>query len=143
MSVIAAVKTYIATYAGLTTGAPLWVDYLGPQVNGYAIVPVAGNKITARYLDGGSLREFPFALRSMVSTSDELERLDNAGFSEAFADWLESQTEAGVLPTITGTPTRTAETIEATGWGYLYEQGISATGVYQVTCRLTYSQAAP
>jgi hypothetical protein len=35
---------------------------------------------------------------------------------------------------------KTATAIEATGWAYLYEQGQSDTGVYQIQCRLTYEQ---
>ncbi|MEN6300822.1 MAG: chloramphenicol resistance protein, partial [Anaerolineaceae bacterium] len=57
---------------------------------------------------------------------------------EEFADWLESQTAAGVLPT-PGTK-KTAESIEATGWGYLFEQGDSDTGIYQIQCKLVYRQ---
>ena len=96
-----------------------------------------------RYLDGSSLREFPFVFKSTQSTSDEPERMENSGFYEAFSDWLETQTEAGVLQTLTGSPAKTAEKIEALGWGYLFEQGQSGTGLYSVQCKLTYSQVAP
>lgn len=138
MSIISALKTYIATYTGLKTGAPLWVDYLGSTHTQYAVIPLAGGKIVESYIDGSSTREYPFALQSMESTADDLERLENAGFVEAFADWLDEQTEAGTLPTL-GTG-QTPELIEATGWGYLYEQGNSDTGVYQIQCRLVYKQ---
>ena len=74
----------------------------------------------------------------MESTSDELERLENSGFFETFTDWLESQTESGDLPTLGAK--KTAEKIEALGWAYLYEQGKSSTGIYQVQCKLTYDQ---
>lgn len=138
MSVLSAVKVYLATYSGLAAGKPLWVDYLGTSPTQYAIVPLAGTKIVETCLDGGTTREFPFAFQSMESTADELERLENAGFFEAFSDWLETQTEAGALPNL-GTK-KLALKIEALGWAYLYEQGQSNTGVYQVQCRLTYEQ---
>jgi hypothetical protein len=138
MSIISSVKTYLATYSGLTVGAPLWVDYLGSHPTQYGIVPLAGTKVVESYIDGGGLREFPFAFQSMESTADELERLENNGFYEAFADWLDAQTLAGILPTLAAK--KTPEKIEATGWAYLYEQGQSDTGVYQVQCKLTYEQ---
>ena len=141
MSIISALRTYLLTYSGLETGAPLFVDHLGPGPTEYAIIPIAGGKILERYLNGGSEREYHFAFRSMESTADDLERLENSGFYEAFADWLEDQTEAGTFPTL-GTG-QTPTLIEAVGWAYLYEQGQSSTGIYQILCRLVYHQAAP
>lgn len=138
MSMIESLRTYIATYTGLKEGKPLWVDHLGDTPTEYAIVPLAGTRVLERYLDGGSLREFTFAFQSTESTADNLERLENVGFYEAFADWLEAQTDAGILPTLA--TKKTAEKIEALGWGFLYEQGQSATGIYQIQCRLTYEQ---
>src|SRR5574340_1442387 len=120
MTIIEALKTYIASYTGLKDGAPLWVDFLGPANTEYAIIPLPGEKIVERYINGASLREFPFAIQSIESTADELERMETSGFYEALADWFESQTEAGVLPALGGK--KTAEAIESTGWAYLYEQ---------------------
>lgn len=138
MTIINALRTYLAAYSGLETGAPLWVDFLGPDPTQYAIIPIPGDKIIEQYLDGGSLREYPFAIQSMESTADDLERLENNGFFEALSDWFESQANAGSLPTLGAK--QTATSIEATGWGYLYEQGQSDTGIYQVQCKLVYEQ---
>lgn len=138
MSIISSVRTYLATYTGLKTGAPLWVDYLGNNPSEYAVIPLAGGKVVESYIDGSSQREFPFAFQSMESTADDLERLENSGFFETFSDWLETQSEAGTLPTLAAG--QTSELIEATGWGYLYQQGNSDTGVYQIQCRLVYQQ---
>lgn len=138
MSIISSVRTYLATYTGLKTGAPLWVDYLGNNPSEYAVIPLAGEKVVETYIDGSSQREFPFAFQSMESTADDLERLENSGFFETFSDWLETQSEAGTLPTLAAG--QTPELIEATGWGYLYQQGNSDTGVYQIQCRLVYQQ---
>lgn len=138
MSIVEALRTYLLGYSGLKAGAPLWVDYLGQSNTEYAIVPLPGTKIIETYLNGASLREYPFAFQSMESTADNIERISTNGFYEALADWFEAQTEAGTLPTLeTG---KTAESIEATGWGSLIEQGESGTGVYQVQCKLIYRQ---
>ena len=138
MTVLSAVQTFVKTYGSLASNAPVLVDFLGAVPTQYAIIPLPGAQVVEWYLDGGSEREFSFAFQSMESTADELERLENIGFFEAFADWLESQTAAGVLPTLaTG---KTASKIEALGWAFLYEQGESQTGVYQIQAKLTYSQ---
>ncbi len=138
MSIIESVKTFIATYPDLTANVPLSVDALGNTPTEYGIIPLPGGKTIETYINGGSLREFPFAFQSTMSTADELERIENSGFYEDFADWLESQTLAGTLPTMeTG---KTAETIEAVGWGYIQDQGESGTAIYQITCRLIYAQ---
>jgi hypothetical protein len=138
MSIIESIRTYILTYTGLTSGAPVWVDYLGQNPTEYSIVPLAGARIIEKYLDGGSLREFPFAFQSMESTADNLERLESIGFYEAFSDWLDSQTEAGTLPTLASG--KTPVKIEALGCGYLFQVGDSGNGIYQVQCRLEYEQ---
>lgn len=137
-TIISALRTYLLTYSALKTGAPLWVDYLGPTPTQYAIVPLAGPIILEAYIDGGSSRAFPFAFQSMESTADDLVRLENNGFYEAFQAWLASQTLAGSLPTLDTGMTPTA--IEATGWSYLFEEGESDTGIYQIQCRLLYDQ---
>lgn len=138
MSIISAIQTYIKTYTGIGSNVPIWVDYISSDPTEYSVSPMPGSKIVEHYLDGSSLREYPFAFMSSERTSDDLERLENIGFYESFADWLESQTEAGILPNL-GTG-KTAESIEATAWGYLFQEGNSETGIYQIQCRLRYLQ---
>jgi len=139
MSILSAIRTYLLTYSALKSGAPLWVDRLGSDPTQYAIFPLGGQKIAESYIDGGSLREYPFAFQSMERTADDIERLENSGFYETFADWLDSQSEAGTLPTLGSG--QTPVLIQATGWGVLFEQGRSDTGVYQIQCKLVYEQA--
>lgn len=140
MSLISAVKTYLLTYTGLETGAPLWVNYLNEQPTGYSIVPLPGQRTVEDYIDGSSLREFPFAFQIMASTADEAARLDNIAFGETFSAWLEAQTKAGTLPTLESG--KVSFSVEATQWGHLFQQGDSGTGIYQISCRLIYEQSA-
>jgi len=140
MSLISAVQTYILTYTGLASGAPVWVNHLNALPVAYAIVPLPGVRTLETYLDESRLREFPFALQIMASTADDAARLDAIAFGESFADWLEAQTQAGTLPALDAG--KTSFGIEATVWGHLFEQGASDTGVYQITCRLIYEHAA-
>ena len=84
------------------------------------------------------MREFPFAFRSTESTAEDLARLENLGFYEAFAEWLREQSENEFFPEMDEgqTPTK----IYATGWDYLFQQGDSQTGIYQIQCKLEYEQ---
>ena len=140
-NVIQPIKTFIATYSGLTAGAALTVDTLGAVPTEYAIISMPGGQIVSTYITGKTEREYPFAFQATVSTADEAQRIVNNGFFEDFAAWLESQTNAGTLPTLeTG---KTATKIEALGWGFPLDQGESGTAIYQIICKLTYDQIAP
>ena len=58
-----------------------------------------------------------------------------AEFYEAFADWLDEQTESGNLPTLdTG---KTAISIEALDTATIIERA-EKTGVFQILCKLVY-----
>ena len=140
MTIISALKTYIKTYSGLDALAAFNTDHLDETPTNYAIIPIAGSQIIETYVNGVTLREFPFAFQSMESTADELKRLETVGFYEGFADWLETQTKDEMFPVL-GTG-KTALKIEALGWAYLFQEGQSETGVYQVQCRLEYRQVA-
>jgi hypothetical protein len=140
MSVLSAVRTYIQTYSSLATDAPVWVDYLSSDVVEYAIIPSPGPRILEEYIDGSTLRLFPFALQSMESTADNPTRIGNQEFYEAFSGWLESQTELGVLPVLGSG--QTAVEIAADNWGHLFSEGPSDTAIYQIQCRLEYLQGA-
>jgi len=137
MSIIESVRNYLLTYSGMAN-ALIHVDALGSTPIEYAVIPLPGDRVLEKYLDGKSQREYPFLIQSVFSTADEAERIENSGFYEALADWLEAQTEAGTLPVMEAG--KTAESIEAVTWGFVYEQGESGTGIYQITCKLVYEQ---
>ena len=140
MSLISALRTYLLTYSGLADNAPLLIDSLGNTHTQYGLFPLPAAQIIENYIDGSSLRQFAFAIQSIESIADDAARQEANEFYEALAAWFESQTEAGVLPTLaTG---KTAQSIEALQSGFLFEFGESGTGVYQIQCRLTYQQDA-
>lgn len=140
MSMIEAARDYLATYSGLKAGA-LLVDALGSQPTEYAVIPVPGTRIVEKFIDGSSTREFPFVIQSTEFTADDQERIENSEFYEGLADWFESQTATGNLPTLESG--KTALQIEAMNWGFIYSQGDSGTAIYQITCKLIYEQNAP
>jgi hypothetical protein len=140
MSLISSLRTYLLTYPGFVSGAPLLIDNLGKSHTQYGVFPLPGARIIESYIDGSSLRQFAFALQSMESIADDAARQEAHEFYEALADWFETQTKAGVLPSLGAG--KTAQTIEALQSGFLFEFGESGTGVFQMQCRLTYEQSA-
>lgn len=140
MSILSAVKDFVATYPNLDSGAPITTDSFGKTPTWYSVLPVSGNPLIETDIIGNKKKQFPFVFQSVEYTADELERLDNIAFFEGFAEWLESQTDAGSLPSLDAG--KTPLEIEAIDWAYLYEQGQSDTGIYQIRCRLIYRQAA-
>jgi hypothetical protein len=140
MTIIQALRTYLAACPTLVTGALLLVDHLGETPIQYAIIPQAGEKVIETDIIGNKTCEFPFLFRSMESTADDLERIETAGFYEALAAWFDTQTRNKAFPALGAG--KVVEKISANGWGYLYEEGQSQTGVYQISCTLTYRQLA-
>jgi len=140
MSILSNLRTYLKTYTNLKTDAPIWISYLGASPTEYSIVPSPGNQIIEKYIDGSSLRTYPFAFQSVESTADDLERLENIGFYEELLTWFEHQTSDKMLPSLD--EGQECISIEALGWGFLFAEGISDTGIYQVQCQLVYNQEA-
>jgi len=140
MSVLSAIQVYIKTYSKLKKNAPVWVNYLGETPVEYSIVPLVGARIVETYLNDHTSREFPFAFQSMECTVDQLGRAATQEFYESFAEWLRTQNEADILPEMD--PGQTPFKIEALGNGFLFTQGDSQTGVYQIQCRLEYDQTS-
>lgn len=139
-TIIGAIQEYLQTYEGIESGAPVWVDYIGTEVTQYEIVPMPGSRIVESYLDGSSLREYPFSFQFSGSTADDTARLGNSGFAETFADWVEEQSNSKILPILSNN--KTAESMEVTNSGYLEQAGDSQTGIYSIQCKLTYTQEA-
>ena len=140
-TLLAALKTYLTDSHQLATGAAVLTDFLGKNPKQYSIVPQPGAHVTEYNVDYSSEREYPFAIQSMESTADELERMANSGFYEALADWFETQTQDGNMPVLNSSQHPVA--IQATSWAFISEQSESTTGVYQILCKLVYDQDAP
>lgn len=137
MSVISAVKSFIATFPGLTSGKIIDVDNLD-GAEWYSISPTPSEPVLETYLNNVQNKQFTFAFRVSKLTMDDLRRLENNEFFEDLQTWLKTQSDAGNLPTMdTG---QTPQKIEAISWGYLQQQGQSNTGVYQILCRLEYQE---
>jgi hypothetical protein len=137
-SVIQAIRDWFATYASLTTGSPVLVDFLGSKPDQYSVVPMPGKQTVWDVDYKNSERTYSFAIQSMLYTADDLTRITNGEFFEDLSDWLDSQTLAGSLPSL---PTgKSAVQVIAETQGFIYSEGQSSTGIYQISCVLEYDQ---
>lgn len=137
-SIIESVKNYIAMCPLLGTFRSLRVDFLPEDVDCYSIEPNVCDPIIRRYIDGSTERQFQFVFASRFFYSEESRNnIDNSGFYEQIAEWLDLQTEEGNFPELAAgkTPTK----IEATSCGYLFDiNGDMSSARYQIQCRLIY-----
>lgn len=141
MTIIESVKNFI------TGSCPCFgeyksvnVDFLPEDPNTYSIEEVPAEPILETYLDGSTVRQFVFVFASRVNYSDEIRNnIDNCGFYEDFAEWLEECTENEIFPDLGEgkAPTK----IEAISSGYLFDiSGDLSNARYQIQCRLIYDK---
>lgn len=138
MTIIESVKTYIKTCPALNELARVNVDFLPEKPDTYSIEEVPTETIIEKYLDGSSKRQFTFVFAARLNYSDEIRNnIDNSGFYEDFAAWLEECSDNEILPEMAAglDPVK----IEALSNGYLFDiSGDLTNARYQIQCRLIY-----
>ena len=140
MTIIESVKNFILKCPYLDELARVNVDFLPEKPETYSIEEEPAQTVVKRYLDGSSQRQFLFVFAARLNYSDEVRNnIENSGFFEDFADWLEECTENDNLPLMK--EGLTAEKIEAISSGYLFDiSGDLSNSRYQIQCRLIYEK---
>ncbi|MGN1478559.1 MAG: chloramphenicol resistance protein [Acutalibacteraceae bacterium] len=140
MTIIESVKNFILKCPYLDELARVNVDFLPEKPETYSIEEEPAQTVVKRYLDGSSQRQFLFVFAARLNYSDEVRNnIENSGFFEDFADWLEECTENDNLPLMADG--LTAEKIEAISSGYLFDiSGDLSNSRYQIQCRLIYEK---
>ena len=133
MSDIKAVQDFLLSYQSLEDDRPVWVEMLGEEPLSYTVFLVPGKQVQEDII-GNKTVSYPFGFGAVEVIADNSALLA-AEFYEAFADWLDEQTESGTLPTLdTG---KTAISIEALDTATIIERA-EKTGVFQILCKLVY-----
>ncbi len=75
-------------------------NFLEEHANSYAIVPIAGESVIKRYINGSALREYVFALQTMQSLSQTTDDVNTQTMyiMRQWQDWIEEQETAGNYP---------------------------------------------
>lgn len=114
------------------------VDYLADTPTTYSIEEVPTDITIQKYVDGSSKRQFVFVFASREDYSEDvIDNINNSGFYEDFANWLEKQTDNEIFPVI-GDDKEVLK-IEALTNGYAFKTDVK-TARYQIQCRLVYIQ---
>ena len=114
------------------------IDFLPEKSLEYSIDTTPATEIVKRYVDGSSVRQYLFVIRSVQDYgSDVLQNIANSGFFESLSNWLEEQRRKKNFPTLPSG--KEPQKIEAQSTGYLFVSGPD-TGKYQIQCRLQYFQ---
>ena len=133
MSDIKAIQDFLLSYQQLEQNRPVWVEMLGEEPLSYTVFLVPGKQVQEDIV-GNKTVSYPFGFGAVEVIADNSALLA-AEFYEAFADWLDEQTESGNLPTLdTG---KTAISIEALDTATIIERA-EKTGVFQILCKLVY-----
>lgn len=113
------------------------VDHLGVNME-YSINALPCNPLIKKYADGGSVKQFQFALTSKdCYDGDARTAIENSGFYERFEDWIEQQDIKGILPELSGDKAPVSITVMQKG--YLYDLDTDL-GQYEIQCKLEYEQ---
>lgn len=133
MSDIKAVQDFLLSYQSLEDDRPVWVEMLGKEPLSYTVFLVPGKQVQEDII-GNKTVSYPFGFGAVEVIADNSALLA-AEFYEAFADWLDEQTESGNLPTLD--TSKTAISIEALDTATIIERA-EKTGVFQILCKLVY-----
>ncbi|NFF80382.1 chloramphenicol resistance protein [Clostridium botulinum] len=112
------------------------VNYLDSNIDTYSIEEVPCEPILKKYLDGSSLRQYLFVFTSREPySSNEVQNIENSGFYEKFADWIEIQNDNEVFPILGENMECTEIKVGSSGYAFAVSED---TAQYQIQLRLKY-----
>ena len=138
LTIIESLRDFIASCPLLKNGVLLNVDRLGATEIEYTVDGEMTAPILRKYTDGSTLRQFNFIFASREKYgADTLQNIENSGFYENFANWIETQSNIGNLPKLDNY--RVPQYIEVQSGGYVFDSDDS-TARYQIQLKFVYYQ---
>lgn len=137
MAVMQSVQKWLKTYSGLS--GRLDVDFLDEDADTYSVDTIPCEEIIKRYKDGGTVRQFQFAVSSRRYYEQNIKNnLSNLQFFEDLTAWIENKSRLRQLPVMD--KGRTAQKIVVTSSGYPFDVTENGMARYQMQLRLEYFQ---
>lgn len=134
--IIECLRDYIWTFPELKDGA-LLVDCLGSVPIGYTVETVPCDPVYRRYTDGSCVKQFLFIFASReYYGEDVIQNIENLGFYERFADWIDKNSYNDIMPDLDG---REPVSLEVLTGGYAFDADTN-TARYQIQLRLLYEE---
>jgi hypothetical protein len=114
-------------------------DYLGVEPVEYTIETVPTEPVYKRYIDGSSIRQYPFVFASReFFGADVWSNIDTSAFYENLSTWVEIQSNLGSLPEFQD-KYRISLSLEVTSSGYVFQEDAD-NARYQIQMVLKYYQ---
>lgn len=137
--IIDALRNYIRMCPHLDTfnnAIKVNVNYLEPNTDTYSIEEVPINPIVKKYVNGDSIRQYAFIFTSREPYGiDVLQNIDNSGFYEKFADWIENQNNNEIFPLLDNGLEPLEIKVTSTGYAFAVTED---TAQFQIQLRLKY-----
>ena len=137
--IIDALRDYIRACPHLDTfnnAIRVNVNYLEPDTDTYSIEEVPVEPIVKKYVNGDSIRQYVFIFTSREPYGvDVLQNIDNSGFYEKFADWIENQNDNEIFPLLDNELEALEIKVTSTGYAFAVTED---TAQYQIQLRLKY-----
>lgn len=137
--IIKALRDYIRSCPHLDTfnnAIRVNVNYLEPSADTYSIEEVPIEPILKKYVNGDSIRQYAFIFTSREPYGiDVLQNIDNSGFYEKFADWIEENNDNNILPLLDNGLEPLAVDVTSTGYAFAVTED---TAQFQIQLRLKY-----
>lgn len=137
--IIKSLRDYIRTCPHLDTfnnAIKVNVNYLEPNIDTYSIEEVPIDPILKRYINGDSIRQYAFIFTSREPYGiDVLQNIDNSGFYEKFADWIETQNNNEIFPLLDNGLEALEIKVTSTGYAFAVTED---TAQFQIQLRLKY-----
>lgn len=137
--IIKSLRDYIRTCPHLDTfnnAIKVNVNYLEPNTDTYSIEEVPIEPILKKYVNGDSIRQYAFIFTSREPYGiDVLQNIDNSGFYERFADWIENQNYNEIFPLLDNGLEPLEIKVTSTGYAFAITED---TAQFQIQLRLKY-----
>lgn len=137
--IIKSLRDYIRTCPHLDTfnnAIKVNVNYLEPNTDTYSIEEVPIEPILKKYVNGDSIRQYAFIFTSREPYGiDVLQNIDNSGFYERFADWIENQNYNEIFPLLDNGLEPLEIKVTSTGYAFAVTDD---TAQFQIQLRLKY-----
>lgn len=137
--IIKALRNYIRICPHLDTfnnAIKVNVNYLEPDVDTYSIEEVPIEPIVKRYVNGDSIRQYAFIFTSREPYGvDVLQNIDNSGFYEKFAEWIEEKNDNEMFPLLDNGLEPLEIKVTSTGYAFAVTED---TAQFQIQLKLKY-----
>lgn len=117
------------------------IDQIAPEPLNYSIESIPSDPVLKKYLNGDTIRSFPFALTARRNFIMEEDREANSGSYEKVALWMEDLSRKRKLPPMDAG--QTPQKLQATGCTYVAETADDGdSAIYVMQAQLIFYQKA-